>query len=102
MNELELEKELQERKINAPRLGPEQIDAAIVSEEFHVFHGKHMVCCLTLKNGFTVIGEAAVVSPANFREDIGKRLSRDRARDKVWQAEAYLLQQRVYEGKLTR
>lgn len=99
MNEQEIEKELQARGLNAPRLSPEAIDAVIVSEEFHVFHGKHMVCCLTLRNGFTVTGESAVVSPENFREDLGKRLSREKARDKVWGHEAYLLQNRQWIHK---
>lgn len=100
-NERDIEQELKDRGLNAPRLSPERIDSVIVSEEFWVFQGKHMVCCLTLLNGFTVTGESAVVSPENFREDIGKRLSREKARDKVWAMEAYLLQQRGYElGKL--
>jgi|ERR1043166_7733675 hypothetical protein len=99
-DEQEIEEELQERGLDAPRLSPERIDSVIVSEEFHVFHGKHMVCCLTLLNGFTVIGESAVVSPENFREDIGQRLARQKARDKVWAMEAYLLQQKVHEGDL--
>jgi hypothetical protein len=99
MSEQEIEKELQSRGLDAPRLSPERIDSVIVSEEFHTFHGKHMICCLTLLNGFTVTGESAVVSPENFREDIGKKLARQKARDKVWGMEAYLLRQKVAEGK---
>lgn len=99
-DEQAIEKELQSRGLDAPRLSPERIDSVIVSEEFHIFHGKHMVCCLTLLNGFTVTGESAVVSPENFREDIGIRLSRQKAREKVWGLEAYLLQQKVAEGRI--
>lgn len=98
-NEQEVERVLVERGLNAPRLSPELIDGVIVSEEFHVFHGKHMICCLSLVNGFTVIGESAVVSPENFREDLGKKFSRQKARDKVWGLEAYLLQQREWARK---
>jgi hypothetical protein len=97
MNEQKIEQELRERGCNAPRLSPDMVDSVIVSEEYHVFNGKHMVCCLTLKNGYTVIGESAVVSPENFREDLGRRFSREKAREKVWAAESYLLQQRVHQ-----
>jgi hypothetical protein len=51
-----------------------------------------MICELTLANGFTVRGEAAVVSKANFDEEIGKDISRKNARNKVWELEGYLLQ----------
>lgn len=96
-NDRKIEQELREQGCNAPRLSPDMIDSVIIAEEFHVFNGKHIVCCLTLRNGFTVIGESAVVSPENFREHIGKRLAREKARDRVWMAEAYLLQQRLSE-----
>lgn len=52
-----------------------------------------MICELTLQNGFTVRGEAAVVSKANFDSEIGKTISRKNACDKIWQLEGYLLQQ---------
>ena len=59
--------------------------------------GKVMVCELTLRNGFTVRGEAAVVSKANFNEEVGRKISRENARNKVWELEGYLLQQRLYD-----
>jgi len=90
-----VEQELVERGLDAPRLSPEKIDEVIVSTEFHTYHGKHMICLLVLRNGFTVIGESAVVSPENFREDLGMKFSLQKARDKVWQLEAYLLQEKT-------
>ena len=56
-----------------------------------------MVCELTLQNGFTVRGEAAVVSKSNFNEEVGRKISRENARNKVWELEGYLLQQRLYD-----
>lgn len=83
----------------APRVTPADIDSVIVGETFTVLpSGKVMVCELTLRNGFTVRGEAAVVSVANFNEEVGRSISRDNARKKVWELEGYLLQQRVYEA----
>lgn len=98
-NETQVERAIQEAGATAPRITPEQIDAAIVSETFTVLpSGKVMVCELMLRNGFSVRGEAAVVSRANFKEDIGRQISRDNARNKVWELEGYLLQQRLYEA----
>ncbi|MDP3133424.1 MAG: Gp49 family protein, partial [Burkholderiaceae bacterium] len=86
----------QEKGLNAPRLFPADIDAVIVGETFTVLpSGKVMVCELTLRNGFTVRGEAATVSKANFNEEIGKTVSRENARKKIWELEGYLLQERL-------
>lgn len=92
-DELELEKAIQSKGLNAPRLTPELIDAVIVDETYTVLpSGKVMVCELTLRNGFTVRGEAATVSKANFNEEIGRTISRKNAREKIWELEGYLLQ----------
>ena len=99
MNEQELEKSIQEKKLNAPRLTPEVIDAAIAGQQFHVFSGSQLtVCCLTLRNGFTVTGESACASPENFDADIGERVAYGNARRKIWQLEGYLLKQNLFEA----
>lgn len=99
MNEEELEQEIQEKDLNAPRLTPNAIDAAIRSEQYHVFDNTTLtVCCLTLRNGFTVTGESAAASPANFDAEIGREIARQNARDKIWALEGYLLKQRLYES----
>ena len=96
MSEQEIENEIQAKGLNAPRLSPADIDAAIVGETFTTLpSGKVMVCELTLRNGFTVRGEAATVSKENFNEEIGQRISRDNARSKVWELEGYLLQEKL-------
>lgn len=95
-DEREIEKQLQERGLNAPRLNPDMINETIVSIDYHVFHGKHTICCLTLKNGFTVFGESACVDLKNFDREIGRDISYENARRKIWPLEGYLLQQRGY------
>jgi len=98
MSEQSLERQIQAKGLNAPRLTPDQIDAAIVREDFHIFPGTTVtVCLLELRNGFSVTGESAAVSPANFDEEIGRKVARDNARNKIWQLEGYLLRQRLYE-----
>ena len=96
-NEEELEKEIKSKGLNAPRLTPELIDAKISSEDFHVFAGSCLtVCCLTLENGFTVTGESACASPENFDSEIGEKVSRSNARNKIWALEGYLLKEALH------
>jgi hypothetical protein len=98
MKELSIEAEIQAKGLNAPRLTPEKIDAVIVSEDYHVFSGSCLtVCCLTLENGFTVTGESACASPSNFDADIGRKIARENARNKIWALEGYLLRQYLHE-----
>jgi hypothetical protein len=49
------------------------------------------VCCLKLSNGFTVTGESACASPENFDAELGKKIARGNARDKIWALEGYVL-----------
>ena len=45
---------------NAPRVTPEQVEAAIIGETYTVLpNGRTTVCQLTLDNGFTVEGMSA-------------------------------------------
>lgn len=95
-NEDVIEKEIQAKGLNAPRLNPQHIDDTIKSEAYHVFPGTTMtVCCLTLRNGFQVIGESAAASPENFDAEIGKKIARDNARNKIWALEGYLLRNKL-------
>lgn len=94
MNEQQIEKEIQEKGLDAPRLTPDKIDDVISSEAYHVFPGTTLtVCCLTLRNGFTVTGESAAASPENFDAEIGRKIARQNARDKIWALEGYLLKE---------
>lgn len=97
-DEQAIETEIQSKGLNAPRLNPQMIDATIVSEQYYVFPGTTLtVCCLTLRNGFQVLGESAAASPKNFDAEIGRKIARDNARNKIWALEGYLLRQRLWE-----
>lgn len=103
MNEKEIEQEIQDKGLNAPRLTPGHIDSVIAKEDYHVFPGTTLtVCCLTLVNGFTVTGESAAASPENFNEEIGRKIAKENARNKIWQLEGYLLREKLHTGKLTK
>jgi hypothetical protein len=102
-SEKSLEAEIRERGLNAPRLQPSDIDAMILTSQFHVFPGTvHTVCCLTLTNGFTVIGESAPVSVENFNQTIGEKAALDSARKKIWMLEGYRLKQDLHRISLLR
>ena len=95
-DEKAIEVEIQAKGLNAPRLSPEKIDVVIVGEDYHVFPGTTLtVCCLKLRNGFTVTGESAAASPENFNEEIGRKIARSNAREKIWALEGYLLREKL-------
>ena len=88
---------------NGPRVTPEDLEAMIVSEHYgtaadlcDIAHIKCVAeerprslnlltfCVLVLKNGFTVTGESACVSPENFDAQIGRDIARANAIEKMW------------------
>jgi hypothetical protein len=97
-NEKTTEQMIQDKNLNAPRLTPTLIDEAIIDEAYYVFPGTTTtICRLTLRNGYSTIGESAAVSMANFDKKIGQKVARENARDKIWQLEGYLLKQKLFE-----
>ncbi len=96
MSEQEIENEIQAKGLNAPRLTPALVDAAIASEDYHVFPGTTVtVAALTLRNGFVVVGKSASASPENFDAEIGRKIARDDARNQIWALEGYLLREKL-------
>lgn len=53
------------------------------------------VCALTLKNGFTVIGQSAPADAGNFDSELGRKFAREDAIGKVWPLEGYLLRENL-------
>lgn len=83
-DEAAIEAEIKEKGLTAKRIVPDDLDAEIVNTQYHVFNGSCLtVCCLTLRNGFTVTGESACASPENFNAEIGQKISRANAREKL-------------------
>lgn len=52
-------------------------------------------CVLILKNGFTVTGESACASPENFDAEIGRKIARQNAVNKIWPLMGYELRSRL-------
>lgn len=76
----------------APRVTKADVLAEIVSETFTVLpSGRVTVCELTLRSGFTVRGESAVVFIENFDAEIGRQVARENAESQVWQLLGFVL-----------
>lgn len=118
MSDQAIEQEIIAKGKTAPRVTPDHIQRTIktahyftagdgvYSEELHA-HGQpitndqslnHLTfCVLVLQNGFTVTGESACASPENFDAEIGRKIARQNAEQKIWLLEGYLLKQRLVE-----
>lgn len=53
------------------------------------------ICVIVLKNGFTVTGESACADPAKFDAEIGRKIARANALNKVWPLMGYVLRSRI-------
>ncbi|MDP1774253.1 MAG: Gp49 family protein [Methylobacter sp.] len=96
MNDQQIEQEIQDKGLTAPRVTPQRIEEVQVSAQYHVFPGTTLtVCCLHLKNGFTVTGESACASLDNFDEELGRKIATKNAQDKIWALEGYALRERL-------
>lgn len=51
---------------------------------------KFMYCGIKMKGGFVVTGKpVACIDPANWRDEIGRKVSFDNAFGEIWRLEAY-------------
>jgi hypothetical protein len=97
MTDDEVEAEIQRKGLTAPRITLEDIEGWVVKEQYHVFEGTLViVCCLTLRSGFTVTGESACASPENFDKELGQKIARKMAIKKTWGFAGCLLKEELY------
>ncbi len=97
----QLEYEIQNKGLTAPRLTPSQSDSKIMDIRYHrVERTTTTLWSLVLENGFVVNGESACASLDNFDEAIVRKLAFDNARDKIWLVEGYLLKEKLYQISL--
>ena len=67
-------------------------DAVPAPRELHLL----TFCVLVMKNGFTVTGESACASPDNFNEEIGRKVARANAVNKVWPLLGFRLRDQLH------
>ena len=114
-----IERMIQSKGKTAPRVTPKDIEANIVSEFYFTaadgVRGELLsslpelglniggdnplslltFCVLVLRNGFTVTGERACASPENFDAEIGRRIARENAVQKIWPLLGYELRTKL-------
>ena len=84
MNTSEI-KEMARSQCKYPVISPEAVDAMIDHADYHrVPDTGTMVCALVLKNGFTVVDTAGCVDVRNYKEELAKKISYSKARDRVF------------------
>ena len=121
-----IEAVIQAKGKTAPRVTPADIEAEIASEHYFTardgrrgaLHEETYVgrekptpdnsdllpldlltfCVLVLRNGFTVTGESACASPENFNAEIGRRIARENAINKVWPLLGFRLRDKLATG----
>ncbi|HJU70386.1 MAG TPA: Gp49 family protein [Paucimonas sp.] len=97
MSEYGIEQDIRAKGLTAPRITPQRVEEVIMGEDYHVFPGTTLtVCCLMLANGFNVIGESACASLANFDAELGRKIARDNAKQKIWALEGYALRNTLH------
>lgn len=81
--------------ITGNRVTPEDVAEAIDRAEYVKLGEKIVICHLTLKDGFEVIGQAGVVDASLFDMETGKGISLQKAMERVWQHMGSILQDRL-------
>lgn len=118
-NDEAIEQEIKAKGLTAPRVTPADIEANIASEHYFTAEdgdnsenaicinddsggsAKYLrlltFCALVLRNGFTVTGESACASPENFDAEIGRKIARENAKQKIWPLMGYALKSSLNE-----
>jgi hypothetical protein len=114
-----IEQEIRAKGLTAPRVTSADIEANIASEHYFTaddgaqgafnrvdknFGGIPTpealslltFCVLVLRNGFTVTGESACASSENFDAEIGRKIARQNAINKVWPLMGYALKETLH------
>jgi len=77
----------------------EDVEAVITGEEYITRPPGLTICILSLKNGSKQVGvNYGHIDPAQHDWLLGQRAARTAAFAKVWEAEAYLLRERIMSG----
>lgn len=118
MTDQAIEQEIQAKGKTAARVTPDGIEANIFSEHYFTAEqgwkasglgtpywpsssralGLLTFCVLVLRNGFTVTGESACASPENFDAEIGRKIARQNAVQKIWPLMGYELRSKLAAG----
>ncbi len=121
-----IEQEIIAKGLTAPRVTPADLEANIASEHYFTaadgrrgaldndtYVGREVpvegnadlkplelltFCIMVLQNGFTVTGESACASPENFDAELGRKIARENAKQKLWPLMGYALKNKLTEA----
>lgn len=88
-----------EEEIEVPTITEEYIADIMKNSEFEiytVFNKCTLVSC-RLPNGFVIVESSACVNPEDYDVKLGEEICMKKIKDKVWELEAYRLQQFLWE-----
>lgn len=106
MTDNDIEQEIQDKGLNAPRVTKEQIDALMARVSFYLIvpEGTTSTVAHAYLDGrfHLATGHSACVSPENFNAELGEKIALDKAeaaaRDKLWELEGYRLYRQTTEA----
>lgn len=79
-------------------LNEEKLESLVERVYYHRVPGTTVtICAITLKNGFTVVGDSACIDPENFDQTIGQQVAYNNAFEKIWQLEGYRVKSQLAE-----
>lgn len=126
MPHADIEQDIQAKGLNAPRVTPQALESEIASEHYftgaegalgaYKMHGdKHQgsapsahndaalrrltLCVLVLRNGFIVTGESACASPENYDAQLGRKIARGSAVNKMYPLLGFRLRDQLHHGQ---
>lgn len=81
---------------NPKKLSQEWIENQVLSEEYITRGERFMVCIIYTKGGYYVTGESAPINPEEFKDELGRKYSREEALDKIWRIEGLISRKEHY------
>lgn len=105
MQDKDMEQEIQDKGLTAPRITFDHIEnlASQLTFKTHVFEGTTTTVATAFLDGFSVATEiSACASPENFDAELGAKYAivkaKTTAKSKLWELEGYRLQRSLVEN----
>lgn len=91
-----------EEKKETPEITREYIASIMDNSEFevHTVFDKCTIVSCRLPNGFVITEYSACVNPEKYDAELAEDICFDKIADKIWELEAYRLQQQLWEEEL--
>lgn len=86
-------------KVEIPTITEEYIAEIMENSEFETFttFNKCTIVSCRLPNGFVITESSACVNPEDYNAELGEEICFDKIADRIWELEAYRLQQWLWE-----